>query len=95
MENCLFGAAGLTKNDDIVKYKYFGYGKYSDIIINIPDSGYKYSKYAIYIHWIFSHPSGGTAGNCIVFGVDMSSSTKINNKKKIFPFLVVKALCKD
>ena len=47
MENYLFGAAGLTKNDDIVKYKYFGYGKYSDKIINIPDSGYKYSKYAI------------------------------------------------
>ena len=48
-----------------------------------------------YIHWIFSHPSSGTGGNCIVFGVDMSSSTKIDNKKKIFPFLVVKALYKD
>ena len=29
-----------------------------------------------------SHPSGGTGGNVIIFGVDMSSSTKIDNKKK-------------
>ena len=26
LENCLFGAAKLTKNDDINKYKYSGYG---------------------------------------------------------------------
>ena len=26
LENCLFGAAKLTKNDDISKYKHFGYG---------------------------------------------------------------------
>ena len=26
IENCLFGAARLTKNADIVKYKYTGYG---------------------------------------------------------------------
>ena len=26
MENCLFGAVNLTKNDDIHKYKYSGYG---------------------------------------------------------------------
>ena len=33
----------------------------------------------------FSHPSGGTGKNVITFGVDMSSSTKIDNrKKKIF-----------
>ena len=28
------------------------------------------------------HPSGGTDGNVIIFGVDMSSSTKIDDKKK-------------
>ena len=26
LENCLFGAVSLTKNDDIDKYKYSGYG---------------------------------------------------------------------
>ena len=26
LENCLFGAVSLTKNADIDKYKYFGYG---------------------------------------------------------------------
>ena len=32
----------------------------------------------------FSHPSGGSGRNVIIFGVDMSSSTKVNNSKKIF-----------
>ena len=31
----------------------------------------------------FSHPSGRTGRNIIIFGVDMSSSTKVDNKKKI------------
>ena len=30
----------------------------------------------------FSHPSGGTGINVIIFGVDMSLSTKIDNRKK-------------
>ena len=30
----------------------------------------------------FSHPSGGTRRNVIIFGVDMSSSTKIDSRKK-------------
>ena len=30
----------------------------------------------------FSHPSGGFGNNAIVFGVDMSSSVHVNNKKK-------------
>ena len=30
----------------------------------------------------FSHPSGGTGKNVIIFGVDMSSSTKIDNRNK-------------
>ena len=30
----------------------------------------------------FSHPSGGTSRNVIIFGVDMSSSTEIYNRKK-------------
>ena len=30
----------------------------------------------------FSHPSGRTSRNVIIFGADMSSSTKTKNKKK-------------
>ena len=30
----------------------------------------------------FSHPSGGTGRNAIILGVDMSSSSKIDNRKK-------------
>ena len=64
LENWLFGAVSLTKNADIDKYKYSGYGIGFDR------------------HGFFSHPSGGTGRNVIIFGVDMSSSTKIDNKKK-------------
>ena len=60
----MFGAVSLTKNADIDKYKYSGYGIGFDR------------------HGFFSHPSGGTGRNVIIFGVDMSSSTKIGNRKK-------------
>ena len=30
----------------------------------------------------FTDPSGGTGGNVIIFGIDLSSSTKIDNRKK-------------
>ena len=45
---------------------------------------YKYSRYGITFdrHGFFSHPSGGAGRNVIIFGVDMSSSTKIGNRKK-------------
>ena len=62
--NTLFGAVKLTKNADIEKYKYSGYG--------IGFDGHRF----------YSHPSAGTGRNLIIFGVDMSSSTKIDNKGK-------------
>ena len=45
---------------------------------------YRYSGYGIGLDrkGFFSHPSGGTGRNVIIFGVDMSSSTKIDNRKK-------------
>ena len=45
---------------------------------------YKYSEYGNRFdrHWFFSHPHGGTDRNVIIFGVDMGSSTKIDNRKK-------------
>ena len=67
-EKCLFGAFSLTKNTDIDKYKYYGYGIGFDR------------------HGLCSNPSGGTGGNVIIFGVDMNSSTKIDNRKKNFDF---------
>ena len=63
LENCLFGAVSLTKNADIDKYKYSGYG------IGLDRRG------------IFSF-ANGLGSNVIIFGVDMSSSAKINNRKK-------------
>ena len=64
LENCLFGAVTLTKNTDINKYKYSGYGIRFDRQGN------------------FSFPGNGLGRNVIIFGVDMSSSTKIDNRKK-------------
>ena len=36
---------------------------------------------------VFSHPSGGTSRNVIIFGVDMSSSSKVGNRKKYISIL--------
>ena len=45
---------------------------------------YKYSGYSIGFDrkGFFSHPAGGTGKNVIIFGVDMSSTAKIDNRKK-------------
>ena len=64
LENCLFGAVKLTKNADINKYGYYGYG------------------IGFGRHGSFSFPGTGFSGNVIIFGEDMSSSTKIDNRKK-------------
>ena len=54
----------MTKNGDVDKYKYSGYG----IAFDRKGS--------------FSFPGTGLGKNVIIFGVDMSSSTKIDNWKK-------------
>ena len=64
LENALFGPVSLTKNTDIDKYKYSGYG------IKFDRKG------------SFSFPGAGLGKNVIIFGVDMSSSTNIDNRKK-------------
>ena len=64
LENCLFGAVTITKNADINKYKYSGYGIGFD----------RRSS--------FSFPGDGFGQNVLICGVDMSSSTKNDNKKK-------------
>ena len=64
LKNCLFGAVTLTKNADIEKYGYSGYG------IGFDRRG------------SFSFPGGRFGQNVLTFGVDMSSSAHIDNKKK-------------
>ena len=64
LQNALFGAVTLTKNADIDKYKYSGYGIGFD----------RKSS--------FSFLSDGFGENILIFGVDMSSSSRIYNKKK-------------
>ena len=60
----MFGAVTLTKNADINRYKYSGYGTEFD----------RRSS--------FSFPGGGFGQNVLIFVDDMSSSRKIDNKKK-------------
>ena len=64
LENYVFGAVTLTKNVNIDKYGYSGYGIGFDGRSS------------------FLFPSGGFDQNVIIFGVDMSSSAHIDNKKK-------------
>ena len=61
--NSMFGAVKLTKNADIDKYKYYGYGTGFDRKATFSfDNGF--GRYII------------------IFGVDMSSSLHVDNKKK-------------
>ena len=63
LENCLFGSVKLTKNSDIDKYGYSGYGIGFD-----RETSFSF---------------GNEVGkNVRIFGVDMSSSSKIDNRKK-------------
>ena len=72
LENCLFGAVILTKNSDIDKYGYSGYGIGFDSHGSISFAATWLGRNAI-----------------IIVGVDMSSSTKVDNReKKIFSFWV-------
>ena len=64
----MVGAVSLTKNTDIDKYKFSGY-----------EIGYGFDMDK---HRYFSHPSSESGRNVIIFGVDMTSSIKIDNRKK-------------
>ena len=63
LENCFLGSVKLTKNADIDKHGYFGYGIGFD----------RQSSFSI---------GNKTGKNVTIFRVDMSSSTKIDNRKK-------------
>ena len=64
LKNCLFGAFTLTKNADIDRYGYSGYG------IGFDRRGR------------FSFPGGRFGQNILIFGIDMSFSAYIDNKKR-------------
>ena len=51
---------------------------------NVDPDKYKYSGYGIGFdrQGFYSHPSGGTGRNVIIFGVYMNLSTKIDSRKK-------------
>ena len=66
LKKCLFGAVALTKNADIDKYGYSGYG------IGFDRRG------------SFSFQGGGYGQNVLIFEVDMSFSSHIDNKKKTY-----------
>ena len=59
----LFGAVTLTRNVDIDKYRYSGYG-------------IRFDRKSSFF------PGGGFGQIVIIFGVDMSSSVHVDNKKK-------------
>ena len=63
LENCLCRSVKLTKNADIYKYGYFGYGIVFD----------RETSFSI---------GNETGKNATIFGVDMSSSTRIDNREK-------------
>ena len=69
LKNFLFGAVTLTKNADVDKYGYFGYGIGFDRTSSC------------------SCPGGRFGQKVLIFGVDMSSSAHIDNKKKTFWFV--------
>ena len=64
LENCFFGTVTLTKDVNIDKHGYSGYGIGFD----------RRSS--------FSFPGGGFGQNVLIFGVGMSFSTHIDDKKK-------------
>ena len=67
--NGLFGAVTLVKNSDINKFRYgIGFGYGIGF-----DRGTN-----------FSFPSGGFGHNVLIFGVDMSGSTHIDNRKRTY-----------
>ena len=88
----------INKNDNtsshpILKICFFGA---VSLTKNADIDKYKCYGYGIRFnrHGYFPHPSGGTGRNVIIFGVDMSSSTKIDNRKKDI-LLLRKDLHKD
>ena len=74
LENCLFGAVTLTENADIDEYKYSGYRYGFDRRSSFPGGGFDRRSF----------PGGGFGQTVLIFRVDMSFSTHIDNKKETY-----------
>ena len=77
---------GITNNLNVSSYPtlencLFGAVKWTKSA-DIKKHGYSNHGIGFDRHGFFSHPSGGTGKNIRIFGADMSSSTKIDNRKK-------------
>ena len=76
----------ISKNINISDYPALEYCLFGAVTLpkNADMDKYKYSGYGIGFdrHGRFSSPGIGLGKNVITFGVDMSSSTKIDNRKK-------------
>ena len=76
----------INKNFNIGSYPTLKNWSFAAVILtkNTGINKCKYFGYGIGFdgHGCFSHHSGGTGRNVIIFEVDMSSSTKIDNRKK-------------
>ena len=75
------GASGSNDNDPTLKNSFFGAVRLTE---NADIDKYGYSGYGIGFDRksSFSFPGGGFGQNVIIFGVDMSSSVHVDNKKK-------------
>ena len=82
----LYAVYEITNFHDIDNYPTLANALFGAVKLtkNADIDKYKYSGYEIGFDGkrFFSHPSGGTGRNVIIFGVDMSSSIKIDNKEK-------------
>ena len=78
----------ISKSINISNYKTLTNCLYGAVSLtkNADMDRYGYSGYIIGFdrHGSFSFPDTGLGRNAIIFGVNMSSSTKIDNRKKIF-----------
>ena len=76
----------ITNFHSIENYPTLANALFGDVKLtkNTDNGKYKCFGYGIGCdgHGFFSHPNEGTGRNVRIFGVDMSSSTKIDNKKK-------------
>ena len=75
------GASGFSIDDSTLRNSLFGVVKLNK---NADIDRYRYSGYGIGFDRkeSFSFPGGGFGQNIIIFGVDMSSSVHVDNKKK-------------
>ena len=82
----IYNCYEISKSINISKYPTLENCLFAAISLteNAVINKYKYSGYGIGFdrHWSFSTPGIGLEQNAIIFGVDKSSSTKIDNRKK-------------